>query len=230
MLDQAVGVIRRELAAAYERNARDFDPVVGDNAYTFSTNVLHHSRYGVAQQLGGSVAVEVLESGLAWRLQVGEITVRVYKMGSVAPADIRLNRLDLRSTVRRQMAEENSAGVQQVLDLAGALPEPTAAQLEAGFAPNELAIVHFGNDKGLAALFWGAPLEFERGGSFWGWVQAIELPELAVDIDVGRDPADTGSGEVDDRAGDLAFDEREEPELDLDVHDRPDVSERGHEE
>ena len=118
MLDQSVGVVCRELAAAYDRNAREFDPSVGDNAYTFATNVLHHSRYGVAQQLGDRVEIEVLESGLAWRLQVGETTLRVYKMGRVAPSDIRRHRLDPCSEVKRQMGEDNAADMQQVLDLA----------------------------------------------------------------------------------------------------------------
>jgi hypothetical protein len=228
MLDHAVDVVRGELAAAYERNAREFDPSVGDNGYTFATNVLHHSRYGVAQQLGERIEIEVLESGLAWRLQVGEITLRVYKMGGVAPADIRTQRLDLRSAVKRQMAEENSAGLQQVLDLASALPTKTTAQLEAGFAANELAIVHFGSDKGLAALFWGAPLELERDGSFWGWVEAIELPVIAAAGDIERTSGDADAPAAAD-SRELAFDERGEPELDLDVRDAPDVDQRDHE-
>jgi hypothetical protein len=226
MLDQAVGVVCRELVAAYDRNAREFDPSVGDNAHTFATNVLHHSRYGVAQQLGERVEIEVLESGLAWRLQVGETTLRVYKMGSVAPSDIRMHRLDPRSMVKRQMAEDNSAEMQQVLDLAAALPPQTAAQLDAGFAPNELAIVHFGNDKGLAALFWGAPLELERAGSFWAWVQEVELPVVAAAADFGTTSSDTDPVAAEDDERDLSFDERDEPELDLDVRDEPDVDQR----
>jgi hypothetical protein len=225
MLDHAVGVVCRELAAAYERNAREFDPSVGDNAYTFATNVLHHSRYGVAQQLGERVEIEVLESGLAWRLQVDETTLRVYKMGRVAPSDIRLQRLDPCSTVKRQMGEDNAADMQQVLDLAAALPPQTAAQLEAGFAPNELAIVHFGTDKGLAALFWGAPLELERDGSYWSWVQEVELSVIAA-ADFGMARSDTDPAEVEDDACDLSFDERDEPELDLDVRAEPNVDQR----
>jgi hypothetical protein len=124
------------------------------------------------------------------------------------------------------MAEDNSADMQQVLDLAAALPPQTAAQLEAGFAPNELAIVHFGNDKGLAALFWGAPLELERGGSFWAWVQEIELPVVAATADFGMATSDTGPPVSEDDSRDLSFDERDEPELDLDIRDEPDVDER----
>jgi hypothetical protein len=147
-------------------------------------------------------------------------------MGRVAPSDIRLQRLDPCSEVKRQMAEDNASDMQQVLDLAAALPPQTVAQVEAGFAPNELAIVHFGTDKGLAALFWGAPLELERDGSFWTWVQEVELPVIVAAADFGAAPSDTDPAVSEDDERDRSFDERDEPELDLDVRDEPDVDER----
>ena len=86
--------------------------------------------------------------------------------------------------------------------------------------------MHFGTERGLAALFWGAPLELERDGSYWAWVQEVELPVIAAAADFRMARSDTDPVEAEDDERDPSFDERDEPELDLDVRDEPDVDQR----
>lgn len=209
LVDAAVEEVVGALRETYARDCRDHDPSIGDNRYTFGQNVYHHGWYAIRGRLHDPrVGVSIDAHPLCWRIDVGRVAIRVYKMGSYAPTNIHAIKLEPTSAIKEQLGTRNEGFVQLELDLKYVTPR--SSEDVARFAARELVIGHFGNpDTGLLAVFFGAPRKVMQDGSYWAWVVRID-----------QDAAKGESGLVpEDRPGPtVPYSGRGVPEIDLELY------------
>lgn len=194
----------------YVRDVRAFDDAEGDNAWTFAQDLHAHSWARMVERVVEGSVVRLQEEGLAHAVLAGPLTVRPYKLGSDAPDDIRLVRLEANSDTKFRIAKSNDDVVrgQMSLDLSIGLPTPTEDEKNAAFAADQLVLGHFGNFlQGRRAIYLGAPRPTLKDGSYWEWVIKIasEGPDLGTQLVAPHGPPSPTK----------PFSEREEPEVPL---------------
>jgi hypothetical protein len=212
LLDDALDHILGALRETYVRECRDHDPSVGDNRYTFGQNVYHHSSYGIRKRVADPrIGIAGDNHPLCWRLELGRLTVRVYKMGSHLPFNIHTERLEPTSAAKESVGSLNDQFVQLELDLDAATPRSDPD--DAAYAARELVVGHFGNpDSGLLAVFFGAPRRDMKNGSYWNWV---------LRLDDGDAPM-RSSEDIPKPNPTVPYSAREVPEIELELHDDQD--------
>jgi hypothetical protein len=209
LLDYSVEHVLGALRETYARECRDHDPDVGDNRYTFGQDVYHHSSFAIRKRVTDSrIGIAGDNHPLCWRLEIGRLTVRVYKMGSHLPLNIHTERLEPTSAARELVGSLNDQFVQLELDIDAATPRTDPD--EAAYAARELVVGHFGNpDSGLLGVFFGAPRREMMNGSYWNWVVRLDDGELPV-RETDDAPAPTPT---------VPYSEREVPEIELQLHE-----------
>lgn len=204
-----VDVIAGAISDQYVRDARAFDDAEGDVPWTFAVNLHAHSWARIVERVQEGPGVQLVEQGLAHAVRVGGLTIRPYKLGSDAPPDIRLVRLDPSSATKAMIAQANDRLMrgQLTLDLADALPTPNAMDTLA-YAADQLVMAHFGNPtQGRQAIYIGAPRPELTNGSYWGWVIKLAGPGPDLHADTATPADQTGPT--------TAFSERQEPAVEL---------------
>lgn len=206
----AIDAMESSISDQYIRDVRAFDDAEGDNAWTFAVSMHAHSWARMIERVKEGPLVRLHEDGLAHAVKAGPLTIRPYKLGSDAPEDIRLVRLQPNSATKTMIAQVNDRVVkgQLALDLSAGMPAPTDAEVAAAYAPDLLVMGHFGNPRqGRRAIYLGAPRPDFKDGSYWEWVIKLtgEGPDLEREAAVPHGPT----------APTQPFSEREEPEVPL---------------
>jgi hypothetical protein len=169
----AVDAIGEELAAVYAVNVADHRESRGDNAQLFGLKVWVHGDFRITGRLEDHADATVVHSNGSYRIEVGPVSVGVYKLGDTADEDIHECFPDT-SPTKRSYAERNGAQL-KLFDQEPASPLPP----EVRYGLDDLIVGHFGNSRdGMVKWFVGAPTTDEQGVRRWAWIS--RQPEPAV--------------------------------------------------
>lgn len=177
-LSSAVDAIGEELAYVYAQNARDHSEARGDNAQLFGQKIWYHGDYRITLRLDDHSQAAVTHRNGSYRIEVGPLSVGVYKLGDTIDEDIHECFPD-DSPTKRAYAERN---VQQLRLFNPEEPTPDLPlPPEIRYGLNDLIVGHFGNPRdGLVKWYVGAPTTDDRDIRRWAWVQ----PQRVVSTNV----------------------------------------------
>jgi len=171
----AIEAIGEELVAVYAANVADHRESRGDNAQLFGLKVWVHGDYRITGRLEDETDVAVVHSNGSYRIEVGQISVGVYKLGDTADEDVHECFPDT-SPTKRAYAERNGAQL-KLFDSEPDSPLPP----EARYGLNDLIVGHFGNPRdALVKWFVGAPTTDANGVRRWAWIARQTMPEAAT--------------------------------------------------
>ncbi len=176
-------MIGHELRAVYTANVADHREARGDTAQLFGLKIWVHGDFQVSGRFEDHPRVEVVHSNGSYSVQVGPVSIGVYKLGDTADEDVHESFPDT-SPTKRSYAERNGAQL-RLFDTEPDSPLPPTAR----YALNDLIVGHFGNPRdGLVKWFVGAPTTDKRGARRWAWIARQDLPRLVARPDSGRPP------------------------------------------